>query len=188
MLAGSEIEAARSACRELEGISGVHRSDMLRAMSAQARGALALAEGDPHTALVALREAWQAWQELEAPYEAARVRVLVGLACRAAGDEDTAAWELDAARGVFERLGAEPDVARVDSLAASAPTAAARGLTQRELQVLRLIASGATNRSIAAELVLSERTIDRHVSNIFAKLRVSSRAAATAYAYEHQLV
>jgi DNA-binding CsgD family transcriptional regulator len=188
MLAGGEVDEARSACCELETISGAHRSDMLRAMSAQARGALALAEGDPQTALVALREAWQAWQELEAPYEAARVRVLVGLGCRAAGDEDTAAWELDAARGVFDRLGAGPDVARVDSLTASPQAAAAHGLTQRELQVLRLVARGATNRSIAAELVLSERTIDRHVSNIFTKLRVSSRAAATAWAYEHDLV
>lgn len=188
MLARGEIEEARSACRELHTISGAHRSDMLRAMSAQAQGALALAEGDAQTALVALREAWQAWQELEAPYEAARVRVLVGLGCRAVGDEDTAAWELDAARGVFDRLGAGPDVARVDSLTASPQAAAAHGLTQRELQVLRLVTRGATNRSIAAELVLSERTIDRHVSNIFAKLRVSSRAAATAYAYEHDLV
>ncbi len=187
MLAGGEIEEARGACRELETISEAHQSDMLRAMSAQARGALALAESDPHTALVALREAWTAWQELEAPYEAARVRVLVGLACRAAGDEDAAAWELDAARGAFDRLGASPDVAWVDSLTAR-PQAAAHGLTQRELQVLRLVAQGATNKSIAAELVLSERTIDRHVSNIFAKLRVSSRAAATAYAYEHDLV
>jgi DNA-binding NarL/FixJ family response regulator len=188
MLASGEIEEARSACRELETISGAHRSDMLRAMSAQARGALALAEGDPQTALGALREAWQAWQELEAPYEAARVRVLVGLGCRAVGDEDTAAWELEAARGAFAELGAAPDAARVDSLTASPQAAAAHGLTQRELQVLRLVAQGATNRSIAAELVLSDRTIDRHVSNIFAKLRVSSRAAATAYAYEHDLV
>jgi DNA-binding NarL/FixJ family response regulator len=188
MLASGEIEEARSACRELETISEAHRSDMLRAMSAQARGALALAEGDPQTALVALREAWQAWQELEAPYEAARVRVLVGLGCRAVGDEDTAAWELDAARSAFAGLGAAPDAARVDSLTASPQAAAAHGLTQRELQVLRLVAQGATNRSIAAELVLSDRTIDRHVSNIFAKLRVSSRAAATAYAYEHDLV
>jgi DNA-binding NarL/FixJ family response regulator len=116
------------------------------------------------------------------------VRVLVGLGCRAAGDEDTAAWELDAARGVFDGLGAGPDVARVDSLRGSRHAAAAHGLTQRELQVLRLVARGATNRAIAAELVLSERTIDRHVSNVFAKLRVSSRAAATAYAYEHDLV
>jgi DNA-binding NarL/FixJ family response regulator len=116
------------------------------------------------------------------------VRVLVGLACRAAGDEDTAAWEFDAARGVFDGLGAGPDVTRVDLLTARPEAAAAHGLTQREQQVLRLVARGATNRSIAAELVLSERTIDRHVSNIFAKLRVSSRAAATAYAYEHDLV
>ena len=85
-------------------------------------------------------------------------------------------------------LGAVPDVSRVDSLSASAQAAAPHGLTQRELQVLRLVAGGATNRSIAAELVLSERTVDRHVSNIFAKLRVSSRAAATAYAYEHDLL
>jgi DNA-binding NarL/FixJ family response regulator len=161
---------------------------MLRAMSAQARGALALAEGNPEAALVSLREASQAWQELEAPYEAARVRVLLALGCRAAGDEDTAAWELEAARGVFHQLGAVRDVALVDSLAASPGAAAAHGLSARELQVLRLVARGATNKSIAAELVLSERTVDRHVSNIFAKLSVSSRAAATAYAYEHDLV
>jgi DNA-binding CsgD family transcriptional regulator/tetratricopeptide (TPR) repeat protein len=188
MLAAGEVEAARGACRELARIAGDHRSDQLRAMSAQAQGALALADGDPQIALVALREAWQAWQELETPYEEACVRVLVGLACRAAGDEDTAGWELDAARAVFDRLGAGPDVARVDSLAASPAAVAAHGLTSRELQVLRLVARGATNRSIAAELVLSDRTIDRHVSNIFAKLDVSSRAAATAFAYEHDLV
>jgi DNA-binding NarL/FixJ family response regulator len=188
MLAAGEVEEARGACSELEAISAAHRSDMLRAMSAQARGALALAEGDPHAALAALREAWTAWQELEAPYEAARVRVLVALACRAAGDDDTATWELEAARAVFDRLGAAPDVARADSLAARPGAASAHGLSPRELQVLRLVARGATNKSIAAELVLSERTIDRHVSNIFAKLRVSSRAAATAYAYQHDIV
>jgi DNA-binding NarL/FixJ family response regulator len=188
MLAAGEVEAARAACCELEKLSRGHRSDQLRAMSAQARGALALADGEPQVALVALREAWHAWQELEAPYEAARVRVLVALGCRAAGDEDTALWELQAARAVFDRLGAGPDVARVDSLAASPEATAAHGLSPRELQVLRLVARGATNKSIAAELVLSERTIDRHVSNVFAKLRVSSRAAATAYAYEHDLV
>jgi DNA-binding NarL/FixJ family response regulator len=189
MLAAGEVEEARGACRELEKISRAHRSDLLRAMSAQARGALALADGDPQAALVALRDAWQAWLELEAPYEAARARVLVSLGCRAAGDEDTASWELDAARSVFEGLGAVPDLARVDSLTTSRQASAAgHGLTERELQVLRLVARGATNRSIATQLVLSERTIDRHVSNIFGKLRVSSRAAATAYAYEHDLV
>jgi DNA-binding NarL/FixJ family response regulator len=188
MLATGEVEAARGACRELEKISRRHRSDQLRAMSAQARGALALADGEPQAALAALREAWQAWQALEAPYEAACVRVLLAVGCRAAGDEDTASWELEAARAVFEGLGAGPDIERVDSLAASPEAAAAHGLSPRELQVLRLVAGGATNKSIAAELVLSERTVDRHVSNIFAKLRVSSRAAATAYAYEHDLV
>jgi ATP/maltotriose-dependent transcriptional regulator MalT len=188
MLAAGEVEAARDGCRELEQIARAHRSDQLRAMSAQARGALALADGEPQAALVALREAWDAWQELEAPYEAACVRVLVALGCREAGDEDTASWELEAARAVFDRLGAGPDIARVDSLATSPEATATHGLSQRELQVLRLVARGATNKSIAADLVLSERTIDRHVSNIFAKLRVSSRAAATAYAYEHDLV
>ena len=128
------------------------------------------------------------WQELEAPYEAARTRVLVGLACRALGDHDTAALELEAARSVFAELGAAPDLARVDSLARPEDTSDTHGLTARELQVLRLVAAGRTNKAIAAELVVSERTIDRHVSNIFAKLRVPSRAAATAFAYEHRLV
>ncbi len=128
------------------------------------------------------------WQELEAPYEAARTRVLVGLACRAVGDHDTAALELEAARSVFAELGAAPDIARVDSLAPRKDITDTHGLTARELQVLRLVAAGRTNKAIAAELVVSERTIDRHVSNIFTKLRVSSRAAATAFAYEHRLV
>ena len=108
------------------------------------------------------------WQELDAPYEAARARVLVGLACRALGDEDAAALELEAARDAFARLGAAPDLARARGARA---TAEAHGLTPRELQVLRLVAAGETNKAIAAELVLSERTVDRHVSNIFAKLR-----------------
>jgi DNA-binding NarL/FixJ family response regulator len=128
------------------------------------------------------------WQELVAPYEAARVRVLLGLACRALGDDEAAALELEAARGVFAQLGAALDLARVDSLTQHASSIDAHGLTPRELQVLRLVAAGETNKAIAAKLVLSERTVDRHVSNIFTKLGVSSRAAATAYAYKHQLV
>jgi DNA-binding NarL/FixJ family response regulator len=155
---------------------------------AYARGAVELAAGNAQAALVALREAWHVWQELEAPYEAARTRVLIGLACRALGDDDTAALELEAARDVFVELEAGPDVARVGSLARRADRAEKQRLTPRELQVLRLVAAGRTNKAIAAELVLSERTIDRHVSNMFAKLHVSSRSAATAYAYEHRLV
>ena len=119
------------------------------------------------------------WQELEAPYEAARVRVLLGLACRELGDQEGAEMELDAARWVFQQLGAAPDLARVQALSRKAAPKAAGGLTAREVQLLRLVAAGKTNRAIAAELVLSERTVDRHVSNIFTKLGVSSRAAAT---------
>ena len=131
---------------------------------------------------------WEVWQELVAPYEAARVRVLLGLACRALGDADTAALELEAARGVFAQLGAAPDLTRVDSLTQRVPPVDAHGLTARELQVLRLVAAGETNKAIAAELFVSERTVDRHMSNIFAKLGVSSRAAATAHAYQHGLI
>jgi DNA-binding CsgD family transcriptional regulator len=188
MLALGDVEEAHSACRELEEISARYGSTVLGAMSAQARGAVALAQGDARAALVALRRAWQVWQELEAPHEVARVRVLLGLACRALGDDDTATLELEAARGVFAQLGAAPDLVRVDSLIRRAPPIDAHRLTTRELQVLRLVAAGKTNRAIAADLVVSERTVDRHVSNIFTKLGMSSRAAATAYAYEHQLV
>jgi DNA-binding CsgD family transcriptional regulator len=161
---------------------------MLVAMVAQTRGEVDLAEGDARAALTALRRAWQVWQELEIPYEGAHVRMLLGLACRALGDDDTAAMELEAARGIFAQLGAASDLARVDKLTQRAPSIDAHGLTPRELEVLRFVAAGETNKAIAAELILSERTVDRHMSNIFTKLDVSSRTAATAYAYEHQLI
>jgi DNA-binding CsgD family transcriptional regulator len=146
-----------------------------------------LAEGDARAAVEALRRAWTALQELEAPYDAARVRVLIGLAYRALGDRDTAAMELDAARWVFRELGAMPDVVRVEALVREAVPRAAGGLTAREVEVLRLVAAGKTNRAIAADLFLSERTVDRHVSNIYAKLGLSSRSAAAAFAVEHGL-
>ncbi len=188
LLATGDADEARAVCRELEEIAKGYASDVLGALAAGARGAVQLAEGDAQTALVSLRRAGQVWQKLEAPYEAARVRVLLGLACDALGDHETAALELDTARATFESLGAAPDVARVDSLAGRATSGDTHGLAPRELQVLRLVAAGKTNKAIAAALVVSERTVDRHVSNIFTKLGVSSRAAATAFAYEHQLV
>ncbi len=188
MVAVGEAQEARSACGELEEISAVYQSGMLGAISAHARGAVALAEGDARVALVALRRAWQVWQEIEAPYEVARVRVLLGLACRALGDYDTAALELEAARDVFQRLGAAPDLGRVEELRHPAAPKAAGGLTAREVQVLRLVAAGKTNQAIAAELFISEKTVARHVSNIFTKLELSSRAAATAYAYQQGFV
>jgi DNA-binding CsgD family transcriptional regulator len=183
-----DLEAMRAASDELHSLAAGHESEALGATAAQARGALELATGEAQTALVDLRHAHRLWHRLEAPYEASRVRELIGLACRALGDEDTAALELEAARSVFEELKARRDVARIDSLVQGAGVGDSHGLTPRELQVLRLVVRGETNRSIAAELVVSERTIDRHVSNIFRKLDVGSRAAATAYAYEHGLV
>jgi DNA-binding CsgD family transcriptional regulator len=188
MLATGDIHAARAAADELSTIAADLDAQLLGAMAAHAQGAVLLAEGDPPAALAALRRAWTAWQELEAPYEAARVRVLLGLACRELGDHEGAELELDAAREGFQQLGAAPDLARIQALSPKAVPKAAGGLTAREVQLLRLVAAGMTNRAIAVELVLSKRTVDRHVSNIFTKLGVSSRAAATAYAYEHQLI
>jgi ATP/maltotriose-dependent transcriptional regulator MalT len=188
MLAAGEVQAALDAADELIQIAGAYSTPALRAMANHARGAVLLADGDAHAALVALRGAWQLWRELQAPYEAARVRVLVGLACRQLGDREAAAMEFDAARTVFAQLGAAPDLARVEALARSGAASNAQGLTERELQVLRLLATGKTNHAIANELVLAEKTVHRHVSNIFTKLDVSSRAAATAYAYQHHLL
>ena len=184
MLAADEVDSARHACAELEQIATEYESAMLGAMVAHARGAVHLAEGEPREALVALRRAAETWHELDAPYEIARTRVLVGDACRLLGDDEAARLEHEAARSIFERLGAVPDLARFSV----APTKRAHGLSRRELEVLRLVASGKTNREIAASLVISEHTVARHVQNIFAKLGLSSRAAATAFAFEHDLV
>jgi DNA-binding CsgD family transcriptional regulator len=187
MLAVDDVEAARSACRELESIAQGQETGALGALAAQARGAVTLASGDATGALTSLRRAWEVWQQLKAPYEAARMREAAGRACRLLGDADTAALELEAARAAYAELGASPDLARLRS-PDERPQRHARGLTERELEVLRHLAAGETNKAIAAQLVLSERTVDRHVSNIFAKLGVSSRAAATAYAYQHRLL
>jgi DNA-binding NarL/FixJ family response regulator len=135
-----------------------------------------------------LRRAWDAWRDLDAPYEAARVRVLVGHACRELGDTDGAALEFEAARMVFERLRAAPDLARLERESGESATRRPGGMSPREVEILRLVAAGSTNRAIAERLSISERTVDRHVSNIFTKLDVSTRAAATAWAYEHDLV
>jgi DNA-binding CsgD family transcriptional regulator len=183
LLAVEEIDQAERACVELEEIAVSFEGESLPASAAQARGEVDLARGDPAAALIALRRAEQIWRELEAPYESARVRALVGQACRALGDEDTAVFELDAARAAFEELGASPDLRRLGE----APSER-HGLTERELEVLRQVAAGKSNREIAAALVISEHTVARHVQNIFGKLGVSSRTAASAFAYEHGLV
>ncbi len=187
MLAVDDLGAARTASGELESIAAGHENRALGAMAAQARGTVELARGNAGAALASFRSASEVWQQLEAPYRTACVRELAGLACRTLDDEDAAVLELEAARAGYAELEATPDLTRVNSLTGAAPTGV-HGLTERELEVLRHLAAGETNKAIAAELVLSKRTVDRHVSNIFAKLGVSSRAAATAYAYEHRLV
>ncbi len=188
MLALDETDDARAACRELEGIAQEYDAEVFRAMAAHARGAVNLAGDDAPAALGPLRDAWRLWRQVKVPYLAARVRVLIGLACREIGDEDGSRLELAAARAEFEQLGASPDIDIVDLHTKLALARNAGGLTRRELQVLRLVANGKTNKAIASELSVSQKTIDRHLSNIFTKLDVPSRAAATAYVYEHNLL
>ena len=187
LLARGDVDGAGAAALELDEIATTHGRPMLEGLAAHVRGAVALAREEPESSLPSLRRASQVWDELDAPYELARTRVLVALACRSLTDEDSASLELESARATFAELGAATDVARVDALTRRDGTAGVRGLTARELEVLRLVASGRTNREIAGELVVSEHTVARHVQNIFQKLDVSSRTAATAFAYEHHL-
>ncbi len=196
MLASGRVDDARSAADELADLATGVDAPYLHAAAAHSNGAVLLAEGDPKAALKALREAWRNWQDLQAPYEAAQSRILIAVACRAVADEDSAELECDAARRAFDELGAAPALARLEELFGSAGNGDGRGpgrhpgldVTSRELEVLRLVARGRTNREIAEELVISEKTVERHLSNIFTKLGVSNRAAATAYAYDHDLV
>ena len=196
MLRAGDLEEARGASRELAETAAAVNTEVLAAIAAHARGAVDLAEGNASAVLDPARRAFGIWQQLGAPYLAARLRVLLARACVALGDHEGAQLELECAHEVFARLGATPDVEALAALrseiSGGGPSKAAAGcspgLTERELQVLRLIASGKTNKAIARELSLSEKTVDRHVSNIFAKVDVSSRAAATAFAYERKLV
>jgi len=187
MLAMNDLDAARAGCQELTEIAAQVDAPFLHAMSAQWTGALRLAVNDAEGAIESMRQACVIWRELGAPYESARVRVLLARAQRALGDADGAEMDLDVARRIFAELGASPDVAGVDALRDSPVAPNDQRLTDREIEVLRLVATGKTNRAIAHALRISEKTVARHVSNIFTKLDLSSRAAATAYAYRHAL-
>lgn len=181
-----DTDAANEAAAELEEIAGRWDGRVLMAVAAQALGATLLASGEPEPALGALRKACEEWIALDAPFDAARVRVLLGRACHALGDGEGADMELRAARATFKRLGAAPELARMSD---DRPEAgASHGLTPREREVLGWLATGRTNRAIAQALSISEKTVARHVANIFNKLGLSTRAAATAFAYEHDLV
>ena len=182
------IDEARTVNDELQVAAQRYRGEALAAVAAQARGMLSLVEDEPARALEPLRQALSVWLRLDAPYIVARLRVYIARACEALGDPEGAAMERGLARQTFEQLGARSDLAVLDAPTSLRSAAATCGLTPRELEVLKLVAAGKTNRVIARELFVSEKTIDRHVSNLFDKLDVNSRAAATAYAYEHKLV
>jgi len=176
MVAAGDLDAGREAVTELAAVAQSFGTPYLRARAAFAGASVKIASGAPGEAIRSLRSALTIWRDLNAPYEAARTQALIGRACEALGDRDGAALELDAANKILVRLGAT-----------SAPARTPGGLSAREAVVVRLLAAGKSNRAIAAELFISERTVARHVSNIFTKLGVSTRAAATAYVYEHGL-
>jgi DNA-binding CsgD family transcriptional regulator len=189
-LALGDLSAARATADELRGTADALATPLLSGLADQVDGAVLLAEGRPEAALDALGAARQRWTDLDLPHACAQVRALAGRCLRALGDPEAADLELQAARECFERLGAGPDLVRVDERAPRAPAAAARpgGLTDREIEVVRLVALGHTNRAIATRLCLSEKTVARHLANVYAKLDVPSRTAATAFAYDHGLL
>lgn len=184
LIAAGDVPGARVVSDELTAAAAVIDAPMLHAIADVAAGAVMVAEGHADVALVPLRRASAGWRALGMRYDAARTHVVIAAACRALDDHDAAALELAAARTTFEQLGARPDLERLATLDAPADAV----LSAREVEVLRLVATGRTNREIAGSLVISAHTVARHVQNIFGKLEVSSRAAATAYAYEHGLV
>ena len=191
-LSAGDVSAAASAAAELADIAARIPSPYLDAHAAHAAGAVALSEGRAREALVLLRNADDTWRELGAPYESARVRELISQACRIQGDGDAAELELAAARRTLEQLGAKPDLERLEK-ARHRGTEAQRhrkddGLSDREREVLVLVAAGRTNRQIADALSISEKTVARHVANIFTKIGVANRAAATSWAYQQGLV
>ncbi len=188
MLAAGELEEARTAAEELATTADAVDSALLSAVGGQARGAVLLASGEARGAQAVLGHAVATFRDLDAPYETARTRLLIGLSCRESGDDVTARLEIEAATAVFRELGALPDLLRAEELVLKSANRAAGLLTTREREVLRHVAVGKSNRAVADDLFLSEKTVARHISNIFAKLGVSSRSAATAYAHRHGLV
>ena len=188
LLAAGDLEHARAAATELSTIASAIGASMLNAASAQATGAVLLAEGDVEGAATWLCQASEIWRDLEMPYEEGHTCLLMARVCERRGDQEGQRLDVEAARRLFEQLNAEFCLARIGEQPNRGRSEPAGSLSEREAQVLRLLASGKTNRAIAEELFISEKTVARHVSNIFDKLGVSSRSAATAWAYQRNLI
>lgn len=187
LIAAGDVDGARLASAELALLAAELGAPFLQAIADHCGGSVAIARGEPAAAIAPLRSCLRVWLRFQAPHEEALTRMELGAAYLALGDNDSARLELDSARTLLLGLGAAPELARLDAPVGN--RASAHGdLSLRELQVLRLVATGETNRSIAGSLYISIRTVDRHVSNLYTKLGVSNRAGATAYAYEHQLI
>lgn len=188
LLAAGDLDTARAAAEELAAASDAIGAPPLIAASAQATGLVLFADHKPEAALKFLRDAWTGWQQLGMPYESACARILIGRVCRHLGDRDTARLHIDAACSVFSQLGAWFDRREFEQLTTAESNAPGSALTEREREVLSLVALGETNREIASALSISEHTVARHVSNIFNKIGVTSRNAAGAFAHKHKLV
>jgi DNA-binding CsgD family transcriptional regulator len=188
LLAAGDLETARASAAELSGIASAFDASLLSAASAHATGAVLLAEGDVVGAATALHRASEIWLNLETPYEEAQTCLLMATVCERRGDQDGRRLELNTALRLFKELKAEPRLARIADQSGRATRQSAGSLSEREVQVLRLLAAGKTNRDIAEELFISDKTVARHVSNIFDKLGVSSRTGATAWAFQHNLI
>ena len=188
LLAADDLAAARAAAAELSEIARAFGAPLLAAASAHAAGAVRLAEGDIESASTSLRQACETWRELEMPYEEAHTCVLLAAICEKRGDRDSRRLELETARRLFTQLDAVPCLARIAEQPERASPQRIGSLSEREAQVLRLLAAGKTNRAIADALFISEKTVARHVSNIFDKLGVSNRSGATAWAFQHNLI
>jgi len=186
MLATGDVRAARDASDELGTLAEEADSNQLRATARQCAGAVLLEEGDPNGALNELAAAGDLWRQLGAPYEIAHVRLLRATACERVGDDVTAELEREAALKSLESLGAHADLAAMRKV--GEPATSPGGLSSREIEVIELVAKGMTNKQIAADLVISEKTVARHISNIFTKIGVGSRSAATAWAFKQGLV
>lgn len=186
-LQSRDVAAARAAVDDLGAMVDDNRSPYLGAIRDRCHGAVALEAGDTSAALEHLARARDAFADLGMSFDAAQVQVRLGIAASRTRDTDGARLELMAARATFAQLGAGPDLEVADGLLRERPPHPG-GLTDRQLEVLRLVAHGRTDREIAATLFISEHTVARHVSNIRSKLGVPSRAAATAFAYQHHLL